>query len=420
MQGDFSRFALTPAAPWTRVLFQQGRVQLDADLNEQTAVATALYRRLARDLIGDHGGPEDDLGFAITISGNSLRIGRGRYWVAGWPVENPESELPFENQAGIGQGEINDAEDAVGDHKAFLAYLEVWERLIVPIEAPDLLEPALGGVDTTARAQLQWQVRLLTKNVETVDEAESALAAHGSSGRLRARATAPGDGDGLCALDPEAAYRGLENQLYRVEMHRGGFKWSRENASVVFALLGRVDRDPTTLDLVSLGRDERYGLREGQWVELIDGPAARGHRSGQMARVEQVDPDRRRITLGDHEALGFELGPVIFVRRWEGWSAKLPTLDTADYIDLEQGVQIAFADDGARYREFDYWLIPARVGRGDILWPWDMSTSPATPMALAPHGPERVVAPLLHRSGGASPAEKDLRRGFPALAQPVP
>ena len=77
MQGDFSRFSLLPAdswaraaltragrggvaldldhGAWTRVLFQQGRVQLDADLNEQTAAGLALHRRLARDVIGEHG-----------------------------------------------------------------------------------------------------------------------------------------------------------------------------------------------------------------------------------------------------------------------------------------------------------------------------------------------------------------------------
>src|SRR5205085_4076087 len=45
-----------------------------------------------------------------------------------------------------------------------------------------------------------------------------------------------------CITSPDARYRGAENQLYRVEIHRGGtarssppatFKWSRENGSVV-------------------------------------------------------------------------------------------------------------------------------------------------------------------------------------------
>ena len=45
--------------------------------------------------------------------------------------------------------------------------------------------------------------------------------------------------DDPCELPPTGGYRGLENQLYRVEIHDPGqpggaatFKWSRENASV--------------------------------------------------------------------------------------------------------------------------------------------------------------------------------------------
>ena len=50
-----------------------------------------------------------------------------------------------------------------------------------------------------------------------------------------------------CIVPADAGYRGLENQLYRVEVHRPGdassatFKWSRDNASVATAWLGQPD-----------------------------------------------------------------------------------------------------------------------------------------------------------------------------------
>src|SRR5690242_38254 len=100
MHGDFSRFSLEPDAPWTwtRVLFQQGRLPLDADFNAQAAIFLALYRQLARDLIGEHGGPKDKLGFEITRgTDNRLTIGEGHYWVAGWPIEN-EDKLFLDDQ----------------------------------------------------------------------------------------------------------------------------------------------------------------------------------------------------------------------------------------------------------------------------------------------------------------------------------
>jgi hypothetical protein len=40
----------------------------------------------------------------------------------------------------------------------------------------------------------------------------------------------------------------------------------------------------------------------------------------------------------------------------------------ANWIDLEDGVQIAFAAGGS-YRSGDYWVIPARAATGGIEWP---------------------------------------------------
>jgi len=44
---------------------QQGRVQLDADWNEQTSILLHYLQNLAADLIGPHGGPAENCGFRI-------------------------------------------------------------------------------------------------------------------------------------------------------------------------------------------------------------------------------------------------------------------------------------------------------------------------------------------------------------------
>ena len=54
MKGDFSRNTFDPRKHFTRVLMQQGRVQLDADWNEQAAILLHYVRTLAADLIGPH------------------------------------------------------------------------------------------------------------------------------------------------------------------------------------------------------------------------------------------------------------------------------------------------------------------------------------------------------------------------------
>ncbi|MGB9145555.1 MAG: DUF6519 domain-containing protein, partial [Acidobacteriaceae bacterium] len=94
MAGDFSRSTINPVKHYAGVLMQQGRVQVDADWNEQLALQ--LYRTWTetRDLIGLCGTPKAGTGFAISsfAKGVDLRIGNGRYYVNGLLCEiNPQS-----------------------------------------------------------------------------------------------------------------------------------------------------------------------------------------------------------------------------------------------------------------------------------------------------------------------------------------
>jgi len=57
MKGDFTRDTFDATRHFSRVLMQQGRVQLDADWNEQAAILLHYLQALAADLIGPHGGP---------------------------------------------------------------------------------------------------------------------------------------------------------------------------------------------------------------------------------------------------------------------------------------------------------------------------------------------------------------------------
>src|SRR5829696_1110831 len=63
-RGDFSRDSFDPIKRFSRVLMQQGRVQLDSDWNEQSDILLHYLRSLARDLIGPHGG-SSEAGFAL-------------------------------------------------------------------------------------------------------------------------------------------------------------------------------------------------------------------------------------------------------------------------------------------------------------------------------------------------------------------
>src|SRR5579864_4211541 len=99
MKGDFSRIRFTPEKNYTAVLQQQGRVALDADANEQTAIDAYLRDTANVDVIGRYGAPANDAGFGIKIEKGKIRIGRGRYYVDGILVENDRdrdySDQPF-------------------------------------------------------------------------------------------------------------------------------------------------------------------------------------------------------------------------------------------------------------------------------------------------------------------------------------
>lgn len=69
MKGDFSRFSFDPARHYSGVLLQQGRVQTDADWNEQAEITAHRHATGLRDLIGPAGVPRDRAGYAIAAHG---------------------------------------------------------------------------------------------------------------------------------------------------------------------------------------------------------------------------------------------------------------------------------------------------------------------------------------------------------------
>lgn len=356
MKGDFSRATFDAKKHYSGVLMQQGRVQTDADWNEQEAIQRRRTQVEARDVIGRCGAPKDDAGFAIAISAGKLTIGAGRYYVDGILCENETEDLAFDAQPD-GAGAPDWAE-LLAKAKAAnaLVYLDVWERHITPLDDPLLREVALGGPDTATRVKTVWQVRvlptavtrdpaklgqlqatrakLLKKREEMVAaganpqeiaaldaelaKADKEIAAIGAAPtcddafpewdalvadpdrRMNARAQAPPPATGPCIVPPTAGYRRLENQLYRVEVHTAGapgtatFKWSRDNGTVVTAI-EKISGNKVTVH--DLGPDDVLGFASNQWVELSDDRLELDGKPGQLVQIDTVSSSLRQITL---------------------------------------------------------------------------------------------------------------------------
>lgn len=434
MRGDFSRHTFDPNRHYAAVLQQQGRVQLDADWNEQQLLALHRDERTARDVVGPTGAPRVDPGFRVIPNGASLAISRGHFYVDGLLCVNERDNLPLTEQPDL-PGFTLPGVDGV-----YLAFLEAWRRHESAAEQPDLREKALSGADTATRLRTVAQVRLLslpnTGGNATcegaIPEWNTHLAARApapsAAGRMSARTAPEGvTSDPACVLPPSAGFKGLENQLYRVEIHTGGtratarFKWSRENGSVATPIIGVAGLE---LTVESTGRDDKLSFAQNQWVELTDDVLDLDAQRGALLQIDTVDPANRRIAV-----LG---GPVPVqdatrhrvVRRWDQRNAEATAdgvpLNLADWITLEDGIQVHF--EAGTYKPGDFWLIPARsaltIETGSIEWPRD---SAAQPLAVPSQGNDHHFARLgiFRRQGGnwtaLSAETADCRTVFPPL-----
>jgi hypothetical protein len=293
-----------------------------------------------------------------------------------------------------------------------LIYLDVWDREVTAVENPALVEPALG-VDTTTRRQTVWQVRVLANEAGAGIDCASpdadvpgwAAVIAPSSGRLSTGTYDVAAVPDPCELPPSGGYTGLENQLYRVEIHDAGgpggsatFKWSRDNASVASRVASIVGA--TELELDSLGRDEVLRFAVGHWVEITDDAREFSQTGGEMRRITEIDDSSRRIRFA--AALPAAMLPAALpssshpattnlrVKRWDqrgeivrtsggGNVVVVQDLDdaastgvirvpaAATTLLLENGVTVTFSSIGTQgFRAGDAWMFAARTADASV------------------------------------------------------
>ena len=408
MGADVSRARFDALRDFAGVVLQQGRLLLDADFNEYVALLDRRLRAETSDLTSfgpdpDHAGVawvprQTPDGFRVTASGGKLTIGRGRMYVDGLLAENhgaaPQTgfdpllsertgtaDTPYEQQP------YWPTPAPLPTGGPFLAYLDVWQREVTSLEDPGLVEVAVG-VDTTARMQTAWQVRLLPngdeRDVRVGRRRHSRLARTSiapSAGRLTTDTIEVAADDDPCALPPSGGYRGLENQTYRVEIHDGGapgtatFKWSRDNGSVAIPVVEMVST--TVLRLSTVGKDDVLRISTGDWVEILDDHYELGQKPGELRKVT-VDDAARTITFTG--AIPTDLRPAnaddaaarhLRVRRWDqagvvknGAGTTITDLDAtgssglitvptsnATQVVLEHGVVVSFSVAARRERQ---------------------------------------------------------------------
>ena len=490
MHADISRRTFDAADGYRSVVLQQGRVLLDADWNEQAEITTHHDETRMLDLVGRSAGPAPSgeatgvaaLGpFAVVgpdgtvpddetapVAWVDLRVTPGRYYLDGVLAESSGPEVaggapdargwqltdqPYLATIGEGGSASPGLAEPSGaaDGDRYALQLDVWTHHVTADEDPALLEPALGGPDTTTRARTVWQVRLddlvAAKTEWQCSDLQGASASAGRPRRMVASLVDLGASTDPCLISASGGYRRLENQLYRVQIHTGGadptFVWSRDNGAVVAGLAAlEPQTGGATLTLDRLGRDEELSFAAGQLVEVTSSDLQlRGvpgflATAGTPVLVTDVGGSSSTLDLpvtwlDDAPPSRDALGRVPIVRRWEGGPATLTPDGGAagDPVPLEDGIQVAFPA-GGRADPGDFWLIPARTVRlaygltqlsGTIEWP----PGGKGPAEQPPVGPIHHRAPIaiVRRVGAADDAgggwvvESDCRLLFPAATE---
>lgn len=440
MKGDFSRLDYWPEENFTGVMHQQGRVLTDQDWNAATDIGRYLREMLGQDTIG-----QDVVGIpaaeadalrvsaaTATVAGASVDLTPGRGWVDGLhvhiPAIGPVRTLRAEYYGPPIQDPVVDAGSiAAGLRDAVI--LEVWEEAFNAFQIrrpkddpadPDefLLEPALGGPDTTERVRLNYALRLLRLadgedcgNLDRLDDDTDHL------GRLTVTPSPTVAVAGDCPVNADGGYTGFEHFLYRIEIAEpdaGGarFKYSRYNGGLV----GRGTFDGT--DQVTVVANDQMINRSGLsdfWFEAIAFDNTVGHwRIMMSADATLLSDSLLQLTNMTAPWPGGE----VFFRLWDGVRS-IPT--AAGPVDLDQGIRVEFdppAPGTAEYRPGDYWTFPARAA--GVAFDTD-----TWPTAELPHGVTYHRAPvaILHWDSAppttisGSPEIHDCRRVFQPLTK---
>ena len=395
MNGDFSqsnghlsRLQVDPEHNFSGILHQQGRVLLDADWNAQTLIATRWQDQAGRDVIGPAVAAvparESD-GFRIQSASvdASNRVGLairpGRVWADGilayLPGEDSNPVADVSRVATYLQPPIQDPPgdvSSIGDGIRDAVVLEVWREAFNGFQRPDILiEPALGGPDTTERILTAMRFRLFRLAPE--DTCRSIVARLQDDIKdkgkltvsLRPPTTIPGD----CPVEEGGGYVGFEHFLYRVEIAQVDgaetmFKWSQFNGGLV----GRGDCDLGGTDKrITITANDQAIKMSGLstfYLEVVDLDDEQGFQRVTYGAEVTLNGDDLEVAQEHYVVVARPSGAVFF-RLWNEIRkvAEFPKAATpSEPKELRDGIRLEFDPAGAsNHQPGDYWTFEVRA-----------------------------------------------------------
>lgn len=450
MGSDRARISFDRTREYRSLVAQQGRVTLEADVNEQAVIASEALRLETIDIIGPTGTPDD--GYLVSIDANGIiTVGPGIMYVGGWRLRFTQP-VPINNQPEW----IDQILDVVekrprGD---YVIALLVSEQEVQAVEDQALREVALGGPDTAARTRLMQHIVA----VPTTDDTCAAVLKDWNSNlkplglalnpdtfaldfnaALEVSFYPPAGPVDPCCPPAQGGYLGSDNQLIRVTVtdyepttHQGTLLWGWNNASFLYrAKFVDSTANPLVLTLSPAPVDSAHMPQLNQVVELLRSTMVLGNPldlnfiaapEGDVITLASAgtvfDPTTNQLTLPTGTALptGYatDTNPL-FVRLWQ---AVVPFTDgVAAQLDLVSGLAVTIHMDALPTGPLEarpFWDFAVRPNTPQQVYPQRYLQAPQ-----GPTGPRRWLTDLaiVDYVPGALPSlVADCRVHFPANA----
>lgn len=374
MRGDFSTWNKEKDKNFNGVLHQQGRVLTDRDWNAQTEILNDWQQIAGQDIIGagvaavPADAPDSFKVTEAKVVGDKVEVSvtEGRVWADGLLVKLDEDVVreaeylqpPIQDPAGQVSDLPNDVRDAL--------ILETWLEELNAFQNPELLiEPALGGVDTTERVQTAFRFRLFRMDSDDTCDSiiEDLKDDFDNKGRLTAVLQPDIAIDSDCPVVEGGGYTGFEHQLYRIEIAQTGksephFKWSQFNGGLVGR--GRFDVDKVIITANS--NAILYSGLTNFYMETLE--EINGYWQVTYGAKVTLDAGSGTLNLPAAPAdVFFGAAPdtkTVFFRLWNDIR---PVADFAAEAELQDGIRLAFSStDSDKYTPHDFWTFPVRAG----------------------------------------------------------
>jgi hypothetical protein len=288
MVADIARVTYDPTRQYRSLIYQQGRVTLEADNNEAAMLAQEALRLETIDIIGPTGALGG--GYLVSLTGSTPSFGAGVFYLGGWRLEL-DAALPLASAT---------LSNLIPEIPAgnYVVGLLLTEQSVGAVEDQALREVALGGPDSAARTRLTQSFPLIPVTGNTCatawQQVVTLLGGEGitispslqlmSSATLQAGFVQGAATQDPCAPSAAGGYLGADNQMVRVTVTdytpatgqaggAGKLKWGWNNAALLYRAsapgAAAAGATSTTLTLITVPVDQEHAPQTGTWVEIL-------------------------------------------------------------------------------------------------------------------------------------------------------